>query len=509
MAALVAAIQSGLEWAVFSAGLFGGNPVAVELQRPLTLAWYFGIAALTAAVVHQDPIPGVDQDWLIRPLRRRDLLLAKCLFSALTICVPMFLLDVALGLALGFPWALTLEAMLFKEIFVFAFLIVPLLAMAAGTRNLTEFAVLAAAMMVTYAASSALGALVLGPNRCPTCGTGFSWLEHLWQHLMMLAGAAVILTLQFRGRRTQASRALAVGGVAALAFIQVPWSLAFAVQQRLEGRAMADGVAMAIVPGTTGADDGNGANHRSVDGRQATRALLQGDVERAIEVIRRRHERADPPVPVKFQMRIDGLLPHELLLVDRVESQVVGGDGRVLYRNVMVGPGDTVGEPSLVTQAVDIPTSVRRQAAAHPASLHLHYALTVMKEISSFDIAADDGEARSHDMGVCGTKADQDGISLRCKQMGATPFCYSAIVYGPEGRHNPQVMKCTPDYRPYVPGFTNALGYAGLDLPLRDRYGLARYPVDASDLPRSHLVVTVYAVRGRFGQTLSAPLGDQ
>ena len=104
MVAVVVAIQIGYEWAVFSSGLFGENPAAEALLRPLTLAWFIGIAALTAAVVHQDPIPGVDQDWLIRPLNRTQLLLAKMIFLALAISVPMFILNLAHALAMGMPF---------------------------------------------------------------------------------------------------------------------------------------------------------------------------------------------------------------------------------------------------------------------------------------------------------------------------------------------------------------------------------------------------------------------
>ena len=89
MTVLVTAIQVGHEWAVYRSGLFGESPGAEVLLRPLTLAWFAGIAALAAAAVHQDAVPGVDQDWLIRPLRRTELLLAKLLFAALTIGLPM------------------------------------------------------------------------------------------------------------------------------------------------------------------------------------------------------------------------------------------------------------------------------------------------------------------------------------------------------------------------------------------------------------------------------------
>ena len=45
MVALVTIIQAALEWAVFRAGLFGEDPAAAALIRPLTLAWFIAIGA--------------------------------------------------------------------------------------------------------------------------------------------------------------------------------------------------------------------------------------------------------------------------------------------------------------------------------------------------------------------------------------------------------------------------------------------------------------------------------
>src|SRR5882724_3582583 len=119
MVALVTAIQVALEWAAYRAGFFGADAAAVELLRPLTLAWYAGIAALTIAVVQQDPVPGVDQDWLVRPIPRRDLLLAKILFVLLAISLPMFAVNFAHAAAVGFPVGLSAKVALYKELYLF------------------------------------------------------------------------------------------------------------------------------------------------------------------------------------------------------------------------------------------------------------------------------------------------------------------------------------------------------------------------------------------------------
>ena len=233
--AVVAAVQIGCEWAVFSSGLFADNPAAEVLLRPLTLAWFIGIAALTAAVVHQDAIPGANQDWLIRPLKRPQLLLAKLIFLALTISAPMFILNLAHALAMGMPVAPSLSAVLTKELFIFACFIVPVAALAATTRNMTELIVLGAILVLIFAASLSVSAFFLGADWCPTCHTGMAWLQHLLQHVGVLLGAGVILFLDYYQRRYAVARGVAVLGAVSLVFVQLSWGSAFGIEQWLTG----------------------------------------------------------------------------------------------------------------------------------------------------------------------------------------------------------------------------------------------------------------------------------
>jgi len=90
---LVAVFQFLLGWLSFRWGYFGDDLTARALYPALNIAWYVGIVALIVAVVHQDAIPGISQDWLIRPIERGDLLGAKLLFVTATICVPMLVMD--------------------------------------------------------------------------------------------------------------------------------------------------------------------------------------------------------------------------------------------------------------------------------------------------------------------------------------------------------------------------------------------------------------------------------
>ena len=144
---LVTLIQVALEWASYQFGFFGVSPVAREIMRLLTPAWFIGVISLAVVVVHEDTIPGVDQDWLIRPLSRTDLLLAKLLFVAVTVCAPMLVVNIADELAQGFPFGPSFGYAVYKELYLFVCLLVPAVAVASATRNAVELVVLVAGLL--------------------------------------------------------------------------------------------------------------------------------------------------------------------------------------------------------------------------------------------------------------------------------------------------------------------------------------------------------------------------
>lgn len=525
--ALVTAIQIALICAVFNVASSAASPVAVELFGPLSVAWFLGIAVLAVAVVQQEAVPGDDQDWLIRPLKRRDVLAAKILFVLATVSVPMFVLDMALALASGFPAAYTAPVLLYKEIYVFVFLIVPLLAFAASTRNMSELTLMVGALLVAYAASSGASALLLGDRRCPTCGTGFVWMEHLLQHTVILCGAVVILVLQYRGRRTDLSRGLALLGAAALAFVQLPWDISFAIERRVD---LPRAPAAVAIESATVIQPGAGSESPQAflvpqTGRQATRAILRGHVEEAVQYLR--HRPSERLLEVVVSERVSGVAADELLLVDRLDVRLEAAEGDLLYhaRNLDAPPnslsgsaGDLAAASGLVRQIIRIPAAtlddsrvrsrpvLQPSSADRPMKLRMTYWLTLVKVEDQYQMAAIDGEFRAPEMGLCRARLEGDVIAVRCSGIGRAPFCYAATLYGPDGSHNPEITKCEPDYRPYLPAFANVLSYAGLELPVRDRYGLAHYAVDASRLNRCHVLFKLYGIREHLKRTLvSAP----
>src|ERR1700733_14734931 len=66
-------------------GFFGEDPTLEYLLAPLGYIVILASALLTIAIVQQDSIPSVREDWLIRPVPRGDLLFAKLLFAVVLV----------------------------------------------------------------------------------------------------------------------------------------------------------------------------------------------------------------------------------------------------------------------------------------------------------------------------------------------------------------------------------------------------------------------------------------
>jgi len=507
LVAIVVVLQIALTWFAHSSGLFGGELAPRELRRPLTMAWFAAIGALVAAVVHQDPIPGVDQDWLIRPVPRSELLLSKLLFAVIVVCGPMLVLDCARVLAAGFSLSAALPVVLYKEVYLLICFVIPVMALAAITATMAELLVFGAALLAIFAAALSADAWLLGAEHCPTCDSGVSWIQHVLRHAGVLVGAGVVLAVQYYHRRTTVSRALAVIGVLALVFGQLPWRVAFGVQRWLSPAPhAAQAIHFAYDEERSRAPQQESAAASGLP--QATPRNTDGAAERYFE----RHGPART-APVLFQLpvRIDGLKPDELLLVDRSDVALLGPDGMPRYRGLNPGeldrPGPVQAAGLALMQAIALPARVYRDLGAEQLPLRLDYSITLMKVRSQHVISATDGVLRTAELGACATRPDESGssIQLRCQKIGLMPFCVGVTVRGPEGRNNPEFLQCDPDYRPYLPTLTDALNRLAVDVPVRDPTGLTHYALEAANIGTLQLLIKVYAVQEHATRSLVTP----
>lgn len=119
-------------------GNAGGDRTVDTLTNVFPLIAFLASALLITAIVQQDAIPGVRQDWLVRPIRRRDLLLAKLVGVLIMVLGPIFTSDVSGALLNGFPLRQAVAAALGHSLWLWFMNFLPVFAFAALTRNFME-----------------------------------------------------------------------------------------------------------------------------------------------------------------------------------------------------------------------------------------------------------------------------------------------------------------------------------------------------------------------------------
>jgi hypothetical protein len=173
------------------------GPVEGLLNLVVPAAW----AYLIVLLVQQESLVGDRQFWLTRPYPRAALLMAKLLFVLCFVHVPSLLFDVAVVQARGFNPLAHLSSLLEKQAMLAATLTVPALGLAAVTRNSVQFA--------TAGLICVIGGHLLTTNFAAP------WIrvETIRQNgamLIIAAGAATAVVLQYSGRRVAIARSVAV-----------------------------------------------------------------------------------------------------------------------------------------------------------------------------------------------------------------------------------------------------------------------------------------------------------
>ena len=482
------------------------------LYQLLLPATFLSAGLLIATAVHQDAIPGVRQDWLVRPVKRRDLLLAKLLFALVMVHGSILLADTFQALANGFSLGQSLASAATRGLLLLGFLSLPAAAFASLTRNMTEAIIGAVLVYLGIVASSQL--LAVSRSLQPTTTrTGLQWIALLSVTAVLLLGATIILRLQYFKRGTALSRWLTVG-VLALAFSArfIPWQFAFGLEQRLS---TVPGAGLPIVP----------TYEPRLDKFRLPKGIVPGPGDQASIVY----------LPTHFI----GLPDDAVLSVDRSQVRLVAADGKVLYtggadallirKECHQGPVHfTIGSPDLrfvreietddltvprdgeawIYQGIAFPRGLYAHIKDQPLRLTIDYSLTLLQGNLS-TIPALGAVQVLPDLGRCTTRMDDEGddIQLHCMQAGHAPSCASVFLEDvPSGRKNPAAFSCSPDYAPFLVQFVpDGISRFGGEIRFHDLSGLAKYPVDASELPKSRLVIRVYRARDHFTRQLIIP----
>jgi hypothetical protein len=290
-------------------GLFGEDPTLEYLVTPLTEIAMAASALLTVAIVQQDSIPSAHEDWLTRPVRRRDLLLAKLLFAVVLVQSAVLSADTFLGLATGFSLGPAMSAALAHNIYWIAILTLPAFMLASITQNMTEAVIAGVLAFCGGSAVLILTIIVRGGQAAflrANHEVGESWVAQYASQLLIVLGACAVLGIQYSRRNTRAARWLA--GTVFLLFVVVqqflPWKAVFAIERQMSHDPAADrSLALAFDP----------AFGRFQD---------PSEVKSADDV------KAEAYLP----LRVGGLPKDIILHVDKSQVRIVDSHNHVVYR---------------------------------------------------------------------------------------------------------------------------------------------------------------------------------
>jgi len=418
----------------------------------LTLGLAISMTLLILLTIQQEAIPSINQDWLTRPVKRRDLLLGKLFTLALLIHGPIVVVDILHGLAEGFAPGSVIHATLVSNFEIALCYSLPVMAVASMTRSVVEaiifgLVILVVGVSVGFVASS-------------TGGTGLKWIWRSVAHGELLLVTMAALWWQYTRRSrdgTQQARALFAVGVLAFTLIQLlPWEPAFFIQRSLAANPQASRqIAVEVVQGAS----------------YPTRQLLAG---------------VDAPdrgnVRIVVPLRFSAFSADTLIHGDRTSVRLVGSDGVVVFSGVgrvfdvpSDGDGWPMGPPGTVGQAVDIPADVYKKISEQPLRLELGYYATLLRRQLITRMALNETR-RIPGFGWCATRNKISVIDIGCRTAGALPFCIS-VTAGTA----PEAFQCELNYEP---------------VPLRFSVDpIDHWEVKIPTLPRAELAPIEFAFR--------------
>lgn len=491
---------------LFKQGLFGEDSMLAMLANSVPILAFFASMFLTAAIVHLEAIPGVRQDWLVRPIGRGTLLLEKFLFVVATVAGPIFVANVFQGLANGFSLRLSLLAALEYVIFLLFFMILPIFAFASVTRNMTEAFIFGCGCAFIIGAYMTITGYMNGAAHqtlMAVTGSGIGWIGEIFRFALVALAASVILGLQYFRRKTVLARFLVIGfGLLILISIFLPWSPAFAIQERLSSKPGAGELtALAFAPAR-----GKFKSPYASATKNGQRSNREDNVE------------------VFLPLRIDGIHDDGILLTDRVDVRVIGQGGKAIYHGIgdalnmevrlplplgEVAKDQTNPSEKTVYQKIELPMSAYTTAKDQLVKVRVDYSLTVFGVSKSYAMPALEGDQRMPGWGLCQTKVNEAGtaIEFHCMEPGDGPTCGTVLLENPFGdKRNPAGFFCYSDYGPFRNHpLPDNFARFGTNLPFRDLTGLTKFPVDGAQLPQSRIVIRMYEPEDHFTRSLEIP----
>jgi hypothetical protein len=318
--------------------------------------------------------------------------------------------------------------------------------------------------------------------------SGISWIPVTLQLALTSVGALAVLWLQYFRRKTKVGRFVIAGfAVVILAAQLLPWRPAFAIERHFSARpGAAAGVELAFEAGL-----GKFKSRSNV-----ALAPLQSS--------------RDPYAALFLPLRSSGVQNDSIMISDRVDFHVTNGDGRQIYSGVghTLVVDDSRAHPAErdLYQEVQVPMSFYAGVKERPVTVRTDYSLTLFGLASSYSLPALNGSERMPGLGWCQTEIDEaeSAVELHCMQLRKAPVCVTIFLEnGSTGAQNPPRAICNSNYGLSRPPLPDMIARYSANVPFRDLSGLAKYPVNGSQLAESRLVIRLYEPVDHFTRSLT------
>jgi hypothetical protein len=526
MALALATLQALSALRTVVLGHFNEPRLLYTMTEILPFLALLGIVVTSITVVHQDPLPGDRQDWLVRPAKRVDVWLAKVLFVLLLVLAPIFLVDIAEQLALQLPLSVSMSAATSRALVLLSVFALPGLVLGAITRSFAEALIFGIFASVAIELLTALTVGMLPVGTLFERPQGVGWINVTSAMLVMLIAAYATLAFQYRHRRTAFARGMALTGVllAMATLVALPSASAMALQRWTWGGDQGDGgVALQFV-----AD----RRHNSVKGVESLPLKDEPgvrDAARAAAEAAWEQTENSQYAQIRLPLQVTGLAAGDILYADQIAVRISADNGEVYFEGMgacirgsnavgigcrmnrfevhAVGPqdADLTGAPEL-----NLPVTVYERIKDRSVRLELTFALTTFRPAQAQSIGTSVGIRQLSGLESCATRIDSDGdeVEMRCLTNRNVPSCVAAVLEDPQSGHrNPETHACAPNYAPWplhLPPM-DVVAHTQLSLPFRDRTGLAHYPVDQSVIAHAQINLTTYEPADHFNRMIVIP----
>jgi hypothetical protein len=442
--ALLQAVLAFLEYRPESFVASGGSEVAAMV---LSLSTGIALVLTILLVVLQDPIPGVDQDWLVRPVERRDLLVAKVVLVLLIVHGPIMAVHWLRGVAEGLAAGEMLRATLLSNLELALAFSLPVITLAVLSRTVTEALITAlAALFFVFLSNLLIATIAMTGTHAfqfdgATDHSGIHWIVADLRQVIVLLTTAAVIVLQYRRRETRRSRIMLAAGLLLFVLVgRVPWQPAFALQEALSPEPQVSGdVTIGLA--------------------SAAAIPASGFVLQPSDVKARQIPAAPGRQRLPLGLEVRGMPPGWVLHADHVAFRLVDATGSTVYRGSgqdwdLRAAGDGTAS---VLQIIDLPLKVPASSTDRRVSIELNYSLSLLQPRVLSTLPAVDGHALIASLGRCVSRLDEDGAALQvgCDAAGELPPCLSVSFRRDASEQpGPETFVCELDYEPKASRFS-------------------------------------------------------